>query len=63
MSEGASRFVGIGREEAEKKAVLDGLSPRVVAIDGEGLMVTADIRMDRVNFELLNGYVVRAYYG
>ena len=36
---------------------------RIVRIDGVGMMITCDLRTDRVNLEVENNIVVRAYHG
>ena len=56
-------FVGLTLGEAESVAAAQGLTSRVVRIDDEWLPVTSDYSLDRVNFELDNQYVTKAYLG
>jgi hypothetical protein len=53
-------YVGLTEEEATTKAETDGLTIRVVGIDGECQAATMDLRDDRVNIDLVDGVVVGA---
>jgi hypothetical protein len=53
-------YVGLARVDAERKAAEDGLTLRVMCIDGVGQSGTADHRSDRVNVGLRHDRVVTA---
>jgi hypothetical protein len=53
----AARLVGLTEEEATKVAEEAGVTVRVVARDGEQLMVTADYSASRVNLSVQGGQV------
>ncbi len=58
-----SDFVGLSIEEGEALAKKRKLASRVIEIDGEGLMATGDYRIDRVNFSIAKGKIIKATRG
>jgi len=59
----SSHYVGLTLEQAKEKAVMYGLNPRVVEVDGKPLMLTMELVNNRVNFRIRNGVVIEAYAG
>lgn len=53
-------YVGLTQAEAEDRAQAAGLTTRVVGVDGMDLVVTMDLRPDRLNLVLFDGVVVAA---
>ena len=58
-----SDFIGLKEKDAAALAKKRKLKSRVVSIDGESQLVTADYRGDRVNFSLEKGIVVKVDRG
>lgn len=58
-----TRYIGMTLEEAQRRATKDGFSSRVVMLDGEGQMVTADYRSDRLGFTVVDGTVTDVSVG
>ena len=58
-----SEYKGKTLEEATKYANDGGFTTRVVEEDGKPFMLTMDFRSDRLNFRVLNGFVIEAYGG
>jgi hypothetical protein len=56
-------LTGLGESDAQVAAGVRGLIVRVVARDGEYFAVTKDYRTDRVNFEIVQGVVVKVSIG
>lgn len=54
---------GLTREQAETAAEAAGYTVRVVREDDESFVMTMDYRTDRINIELDDGRVTRAYVG
>lgn len=54
---------GLTREQAEAAAEAAGYTVRVVREDDESYAMTMDYRTDRINIELDDGKVTRAYIG
>jgi hypothetical protein len=53
-------YVGLAEDEAVARAESEGLTTRVVGVDGVHLVVTMDLRPDRLNLMLFDGVVVAA---
>jgi hypothetical protein len=53
-------YVGLTEAEADARAQAAGLTTRVVGVDGMDLVVTMDLRPDRLNLMLFDGVVVAA---
>ncbi len=53
-------FVGLDVETAGNQALAADRPWRVVSVDGEDLVITADFQADRVNFVVVDGIVVEA---
>lgn len=58
-SRGAA-YVGLTEELATAQAEAEGLTTRVVGVDGMNLVVTMDLRTDRLDLMLFDGVVVAA---
>ncbi len=56
-------FVGLSLKEAEALAKERGQPSRVTKVDGEPKPVTMDYRPDRLNFEIVDGTVVKVTRG
>ncbi len=56
----SASFVGMALDEAGERADLQGRSWRVIRLDGEDQIVTADFRPDRLNFTVEAGVVTDA---
>lgn len=54
---------GLTIEQAEAAASAAGYSTRVVSVDDEPRMMTMDYRTDRINLEIVDDRVDRAYVG
>ncbi|MFV2013831.1 MAG: hypothetical protein ACC656_00240 [Candidatus Heimdallarchaeota archaeon] len=50
-------------EKAKEKIIKAGATTRLVEVNGNSFMVTADEDLKRVNFVLKNGIVKEAYVG
>ena len=55
--------VGMTEQEARKHCVDNDLVFRCIQRDGGKLVVTRDLRADRINVAIENGIVTRAYIG
>jgi hypothetical protein len=53
-------YIGLTEAEADARAEAAGLTTRVVGVDGMDLVVTMDLRPDRLNLMLFDGVVVAA---
>jgi hypothetical protein len=53
-------YIGLTGAEADARAEAAGLTTRVVGVDGMDLVVTMDLRPDRLNLILFDGVVVAA---
>jgi hypothetical protein len=53
-------YIGLAEAEADARAEAAGLTTRVVGVDGMDLVVTMDLRPDRLNLMLFDGVVVAA---
>jgi len=58
-----ARYTGVALEEAQRRAAADGFTTRILMVDGEGQMVTADYRNDRLGFTVVDGVVTDASVG
>ncbi|HEX6420658.1 MAG TPA: hypothetical protein VFZ77_19305 [Acidimicrobiales bacterium] len=56
-------YVGLAVAEAEERAAADGLTTRVVGQDGVDLVITMDLRPDRLDLVVFDGVVVAAQLG
>lgn len=59
----AKDFKGLSLEEANKLAESKGLETRVTSMNGEAKAVTADLRMNRINFDIVNDKVENVTLG
>jgi hypothetical protein len=59
----SSHYEGLSLEQASEKARLNGLTPRVVEVDGKSLMLTMELVNNRVNFRVRNEVVIEAWAG
>lgn len=59
----AKDFKGLTLEEANKLAESKGLETRVTSLNGEAKAVTADLRMNRINFDIVNDKVENVTLG
>jgi hypothetical protein len=53
-------YIGLTEAQADARAEAAGLTTRVVGVDGMDLVVTMDLRPDRLNLMLFDGVVVAA---
>jgi hypothetical protein len=53
-------YIGLTEAEADGRAEAAGLTTRVVGVDGMDLVVTMDLRPDRLNLMLFDGVIVAA---
>jgi len=60
---GDKEYKGMSLEDAQKMAEQNGFSSRVVEIDGKSLMVSAEIKNNRINFRVRNNIITEAYPG
>jgi hypothetical protein len=60
QGEPADGYVGLDETGAQELAASEGLTVRVVGVDGECLPMTMDLRDDRVNLDIVDGVVVTA---
>lgn len=63
MTEFPFCLVGASEIEARKYCIDNDFIFRCIERDGNKLSITRDIRIDRINVALNNGFVVRAYIG
>jgi hypothetical protein len=56
-------YVGMTLEVATVKAKENGFSSRVVEVDGKSLMITEDLKNNRINFRVKGGVVTDVYPG
>ena len=56
-------LIGETNFQSKRIAEYNNYELRVVCEDGVSYVVTADFRVDRVNVELSNGLVIKAYVG
>ena len=56
-------LVGLTAEDAAAAAAKAGYEVRVVSVDGEPRAMTMDFRTNRINLEIENDVVTRAYVG
>ncbi|MFC5052007.1 hypothetical protein ACFPK9_15500 [Rubritalea spongiae] len=56
-------FLELSLEEAEELAKKNGLKYRIVEVDGQPRPITMDLRMDRFNFHVENGKIVKVTKG
>jgi len=59
----AKLVVGLELERAVEAIECFGLVPRMVEEDGEHLMVTTDLRTDRINLQVEEDTISGAYVG
>ncbi len=53
----ARPYIGLSESDAINKATEENRNYRVVEKDGQGFVVTEDLRPDRLNFQITNGMV------
>ena len=56
-------LIGETKFQAKRISEYNNYELRVVSEDGVDFIVTADFRVDRVNVELSDGNVIKAYVG
>ena len=59
----SAALVGLTKEQAEEVAADAGYTVRVTIEDGQMFPMTMDYRTDRINIEVENGVVTRAFVG
>jgi len=60
---GSLLCIGLSEEEATVKLKADGWKVRTIVRDDEEIVITMDIRGDRVNLEVMNGKVFEISVG
>ncbi len=55
--------IGLTFESAQEIAKQENSSLRLVEKDGEKMMGICDFKMSRINVEVVDGKIVRAYFG
>lgn len=58
-----SGFLGLTEKEGADRADSEGLSHRVLSVDGQPRPATKDYRPDRINFEIVNGRITSVTRG
>jgi hypothetical protein len=58
-----SEFLGLTEREGADRAGAEGLSPRVISVDGRPRPATKDYRPDRINFEIVDGRITAVTRG
>lgn len=58
-----SEWVGLSVKDAFEKAEIDGFTPRITEENGRSLMVTSDLKQNRINFRVSNNKIVGVYGG
>lgn len=58
-----NKYVGLTRDEAEAKALKEGIVLRVAKEDGKNNVLTLEFKNNRVNIELTNGKITEANIG
>ena len=58
-----SEWIGLELKEAVQRAESDGFIYRIVEENGRPLMVTMDLKPNRINFRLNNDRVIGVYGG
>lgn len=58
-----TNIVGLPLDEAKRLLKAMGASYRVVSVDGNAYIVTADYRPARLNMKVVNNKVSAVYYG
>lgn len=59
----ASHYVGVSLEKAQMIASQNGYTTRIVEKDGQGFMVTEDLKNNRLNLRVRNNIVTDVYPG
>lgn len=57
------KLIGLKTEDAIRLLKLFSFKSRIVYEDGEHFIITMDLRFDRVNLEIEEGFVVSAHFG
>lgn len=57
------KLIGIPVEKAIMLAKMNDYAYRITVQDGVGSLCVSDYRLDRINFEIENNTVIRAYIG
>lgn len=55
--------IGKTLDQANHLAGFSGFTIRVVRENGESYMITADLKLTRINVEIENGLVIKSYLG
>jgi hypothetical protein len=58
-----SEWVGLSLSEAYKRAEDYGFLPRITEENGRPLMVTSDLKPNRINFRVTNNVIIGVYGG
>jgi hypothetical protein len=56
-------YEGLPLEQALKKAISSGFTPRIVEENGKSFMLTMDLVPNRINFRVRNDVIIEAYPG
>lgn len=56
-------YEGLTVEQAQERALQNGLNARIVEVDGKSLMLTMEAKSYRINFRVIEGFVIEAYAG
>ena len=56
-------YLGLTLEVAKVKAKEEGITPRVVEVDGDSLMLTEDLKNNRINFRVKSNIIIDVYPG
>ncbi len=57
------KLIGLKTEDAIRLLNENNFKSRIVYEDGEHFIITMDLRFDRVNLEIEEGFVVSAHFG
>jgi len=58
-----SHYIGLSLKDAQEKAKEQGFTTRVTEVDGSSLIITEDLKSNRINFRLSNNVVTDVYTG
>ena len=58
-----TEWIGLNLQDAQKKAEKDGFTTRIVEIDNKPLIVTHDLKQNRINFRVRGNIITQVYTG
>ena len=58
-----ANYIGLSLKDAQEKAKEQGFTTRVTEVDGSSLIITEDLKSNRINFRLSNNVVTDVYTG